>query len=282
MRRIRWKAICPHGEAMHASYNSRFSTASWAMHGHDFFEVFWIDSGVGRHRLSEKGEPQRLLSGDVCFIRRDDCHGFAAEAGSEPFALVNVAFTAEVWEDFRERYGFEGHPLFDASAASPPVLGIPQDLRREIAALFHDAVRRDAGALVRDAFLLQLAKLTGGSGIPAVGDTASAWLKRGLIEFERDRKARSAGVSALARQCGCSRTHLARVFREHVGSTPSAWLLELRLADAQRLLVTTGLSVTDVALESGFENLSHFHRCFARHFGLTPLRYRKKHQRSAL
>jgi AraC-like DNA-binding protein len=61
-----------------------------------------------------------------------------------------------------------------------------------------------------------------------------------------------------------------------LGLTPSRWILDAHLKRAAQLLESTGFSVSDIALKSGFDNLSHFHRCFRCAFKLTPLRFRKK------
>ena len=53
--------------------------------------------------------------------------------------------------------------------------------------------------------------------------------------------------------------------------------MKARLLRAANLLKSTGFSIADVALEAGFENLSHFHRCFRGAYGVTPLLYRKEH-----
>ena len=49
----------------------------------------------------------------------------------------------------------------------------------------------------------------------------------------------------------------------------------MRLRTAAGLLRATSASIVEVCLDSGFQDLSHFHRLFRRRFGVTPLRYRR-------
>jgi AraC-like DNA-binding protein len=77
---------------------------------------------------------------------------------------------------------------------------------------------------------------------------------------------------SVAREAGMSSFYFARVFRELVGMTPHQYLLRARLANAARML-RGGASVTDAALLSGFNNLSHFSRMFRRYFRVAPVRY---------
>ena len=74
-----------------------------------------------------------------------------------------------------------------------------------------------------------------------------------------------------ARLAGLSPFHFLRVFAAVVGVTPHQYVMRLRLARAAKLLCDGTLRVTDVALEAGFADLSHFVRTFARAAGVPPL-----------
>lgn len=78
-----------------------------------------------------------------------------------------------------------------------------------------------------------------------------------------------------ARLCSKSTSSFKRSFTKVFGTTPGKWLLESRLQRAASFLSTSGLSVTQVAFESGFEDLSHFSRSFKLRFKVSPLKYRQ-------
>nr|WP_165585096.1 AraC family transcriptional regulator [Chryseobacterium sp. FH2] len=61
-----------------------------------------------------------------------------------------------------------------------------------------------------------------------------------------------------------------RDFQKAFNSTPQKWLLETRLKQAHFLITEKSKKPSDVYLEVGFENLSHFSRSFKQHFGYTP------------
>jgi AraC-like DNA-binding protein len=67
-----------------------------------------------------------------------------------------------------------------------------------------------------------------------------------------------------------------REFQEYYHSTPGKWLTQKRLEYAKSLLGASKKNVTEVADESGFENLTHFSRIFKEKYGLSPINYRKK------
>jgi len=60
----------------------------------------------------------------------------------------------------------------------------------------------------------------------------------------------------------------------HCGMNFARLLAEARLGTAAWLLRHSGLPVVEVALASGFGDVSHFHACFRKRFGATPRRYR--------
>ena len=54
------------------------------------------------------------------------------------------------------------------------------------------------------------------------------------------------------------------------------FLTRCRIEEAKRLLRTTDQSVSDIAVESGFESFSYFSTVFKKVVGMTPVQYRKE------
>lgn len=75
-------------------------------------------------------------------------------------------------------------------------------------------------------------------------------------------------ISELVGYLNISERSLERQFRKHFGTTPNAYYRELRLNQANTLLLKTSMSVREVGLACGFPN--GFSSMFARHFGITP------------
>lgn len=67
-----------------------------------------------------------------------------------------------------------------------------------------------------------------------------------------------------------------RDFFQSFHTSPGKWLSEKRLQHAGMLLKTTPKAISDVAFESGFENISHFNKVFKEQFGMSPLQFRKE------
>ncbi|HEY5774185.1 MAG TPA: AraC family transcriptional regulator [Chitinophagaceae bacterium] len=83
-------------------------------------------------------------------------------------------------------------------------------------------------------------------------------------------------LDEFARICHRSLSKFKRDFDTVFGMPPGKWLMEKRLEYASRLLFNSKKSITDIVIESGFTNITHFDRIFKKHFGATPLQHRKK------
>jgi AraC-like DNA-binding protein len=82
-------------------------------------------------------------------------------------------------------------------------------------------------------------------------------------------------LSALAGKARMSPYHFLRVFRAVVGATPHQFVLGLRLRRAAAKLRNSPATVSAIAYESGFNDLSEFNRRFRRVMGMTPSAFRR-------
>ena len=77
-----------------------------------------------------------------------------------------------------------------------------------------------------------------------------------------------------ARRAGLSERHVSRLFQRELGVTFREHVAALRLERAKALLRETGMSVIEVAGETGWSSLAHFNAVFRRRVGATPSRFR--------
>jgi AraC family transcriptional regulator len=81
-------------------------------------------------------------------------------------------------------------------------------------------------------------------------------------------------LQELAALIPLSAYHFLRLFKAVVGQSPSQYILYARLRAAASRLLTSRAPVFEVALQSGFNDISHFNACFRRQFGQSPMRWR--------
>jgi AraC family transcriptional regulator len=79
----------------------------------------------------------------------------------------------------------------------------------------------------------------------------------------------------LAQVAHLSATHFLRQFKLRFGCAPHQYVIQRRLADAQRLLAKTRLPIKEIAARSGFSDQSHMTRLFQQYLHATPQAFRK-------
>jgi AraC family transcriptional regulator len=82
-------------------------------------------------------------------------------------------------------------------------------------------------------------------------------------------------LESIARDAGLSPFHFLRLFSDVLGVTPHQYLVRSRLRHASRLLADPARSITDIAFDVGFGDLSNFVRTFHRAAGMSPRRFRQ-------
>ena len=78
-----------------------------------------------------------------------------------------------------------------------------------------------------------------------------------------------------AKLCHRSLSSFKRDFQTHFQESPGKWLLQKRLDYSAALLRSSKMNVTEIAFESGFEDVSHFSRVFKERFRVPPMIYRE-------
>jgi AraC family transcriptional regulator len=82
-------------------------------------------------------------------------------------------------------------------------------------------------------------------------------------------------LEVMAGEAGLSTFHFLRVFSRVLGVTPHQYLVRARLRHAARRLADDACSITDIAFDVGFGDLSNFVRTFHRATGMAPRRFRQ-------
>ena len=83
-------------------------------------------------------------------------------------------------------------------------------------------------------------------------------------------------IAQFARMAHRSVSAFKKEFFEYYHDTPGKWLTQKRLEHAKTLLETSKKTISEVAFNSGFENLSHFSRIFKQKYGISPLQFQSR------
>ena len=97
---------------------------------------------------------------------------------------------------------------------------------------------------------------------------------RTAVDFINAHYQRTISVPEIAAQCHYSPNAFCRWFKQNMGLTFVDYLNKVRLTHVCQLLVSTDLSVGQIALRTGFENISTLNRLFQQKLNVSPSRYR--------
>lgn len=86
----------------------------------------------------------------------------------------------------------------------------------------------------------------------------------------------SISIDEYARSRGMSISWFIRNFKDYTDSTPTQYLLSLRISNAQSLLESTSYNVTEIAEIVGYDNPLYFSRLFKKQCGVSPTEFRRQ------
>ena len=89
-------------------------------------------------------------------------------------------------------------------------------------------------------------------------------------------------VDDIASSVGISRSHLYRLFIQHIDMSPNEYLLHYRLSKASELLKgSVSLTIGEVAYSTGFADQLYFSRAFKKQKGISPKYYAANHAKTS-
>jgi AraC-like DNA-binding protein len=229
------------------------------------FQMFYTVAGQGW--LDYEGSYQKIVPGTITCVDLEKSHGFGAAYGStwEHYWLICHG------KPFQDIYSL----LFNKNNVLPlqNTVQILDFFKQLYQLKQNSSVYFDIEAM---SIILQIcsAALNQSSVSNKEQNPFSASLKH-TIEFINKNYAQELDIAALAENANYSRFHFSRLFKAHIGFSPSNYITKIRLEKAKDLLKKSDLSLEIVAEKSGFNTVSYFIRTFKEWEGSTPGKYRK-------
>lgn len=239
-----------------------------APHRHPRLHQFFLIE-AGEVDISVDGARMRPVPPVVFSMPRGVVHGFTFSAGTDGFV---VTIPLESLPDLFDPRGPLAGALsrFGLIAAGPRVHALFEDMSRE----------HEHRAPERVIVLKALATLLAAEVLRHIPDAETASGGRGDPRFRRFEDLAQAHfrdgwrLADYAGALGISARHLGRLCHQATGQSPNAYLDDIAMREACRLIVYTRDSIAAIAYQLGFEDPSYFSRAFRRRIGLTPGAYR--------
>lgn len=109
-------------------------------------------------------------------------------------------------------------------------------------------------------------------------DSAPAEIVENVALYMRENYGKQIGLAEIADAQSISASYLTKLFRDHLGCSPSRYLTDYRMQQAKKLLVDSQLSVGEIAEHVGYPDPFHFSKSFKNLYGISPAQYRRDHQ----
>jgi AraC-like DNA-binding protein len=252
-------------------------------HSHDFCELTIVTEGSSMHAL--EGNEFPVGAGDIFLLQGRQKHYFFER---KDLKLINIMYDpARIGlpeNDLRQLPGYcamflleptyrKQHRFASHLHLGPVRMARVQQLAEEME---RESEAREPGheAILR-AKLLELIVYLSREYPETKTIEAHALLRVGHVigalekEFSRDWK-----LEELLGIAHMSRSNLMRVFKAATGQSPIEYLIRLRIQKAMALLRNTDLTVTEIAIEVGFNDSNYFTRQFRKVHGQSPRRFR--------
>ena len=249
------------------------------VHWHDELEIIYVKSGFLTVNIS--GENYIGKPGDAFVVSPGNLHFMGSQTGTVDyftflFPLKYIAFrTDDMLDDKLIEPLNSGHLMI-----SPEVKDTVKEQCEQLAGVYaaeiDESESKITGQIKKKIILLQFIHELWKKGFIVENDTTGRnTVEKEMVSYIQQNYTGKILLRKFGEQFHLSEKYISRYFKEHFHITLSQYVTYLRLEHAKQMLQETDISVTEVAMQSGYQNISYFIRSFKKTYGVSPLKYRK-------
>lgn len=252
-------------------------------HKHDFFEIYFLISGMVTYII--EGKSYTLKPWDIVLINNKELHKPIINHGSiyERIVIwVNPDFISKIstpHSDLNMCFESTLKNKYNLLRPGTEILNIIKVILGKLnRILFTDSFGSE---ILKELYLTELIvflnKAFTDTDFVDIGDDVSYNPKiNEIINYINQNLAKDLSLDVLSSKFYSSKYHLLREFKKHTGYTPHEYITLKRLITSKELL-RSGMSISDVCIECGFNNYSNFIRSFTNAFNISPKKYASKY-----
>ena len=249
------------------------------VHWHDEFEIIYVRSGF--LTVSISGESYIGKTGEAFVVSPGNLHLMGSQTGTVDyytflFPLKYISFRTDDMLDEKLLEPLNsGHLMI-----CPRVKDTAKELCEQLIEIYEakkDESESKITTQVRTKIiLLQFILEMWKKGFVIENDTSGRNIvEKEMVSYIQQNFTGKISLREFGEQFHLSEKYISRYFKEHFHITLSQYVTYLRLEHAKQLLQDTDIPVTDVAMQSGYQNVSYFIRSFQKAYAVSPLKYRK-------
>ena len=249
------------------------------VHWHDELEIIYVKSGFLTVNIS--GENYIGKPGDAFVVSPGNLHFMGSQTGTVDyftflFPLKYIAFRSDDMLDDKLIEPLNSGHLMISPEIKDTVKEQCEQLARVYAAEIDKSESKITSQIRKKIILLQFIHELWKKGFIVENDTTGRnTVEKEMISYIQQNYTGKILLREFGEQFHLSEKYISRYFKEHFHITLSQYVTYLRLEHAKQMLQETDISVTEVAMQSGYQNISYFIRSFKKTYGVSPLKYRK-------
>ena len=250
------------------------------VHWHDEFEIIYVKSGF--LTVSISGENYIGKPGDAFVVSPGNLHFMGSQTGNVDyftflFPLKYISFrTDDILDDKLLEPLNSGHLMI-----SPEIEDTVKEQCEQLVEIYgakkEESQSEITAQIKTKIILLQFILELWKKGFIVENDTGGKnTVEKEMVSYIQQNFTGKILLKEFGEQFHLSEKYISRYFKEHFHITISQYVTYLRLEHAKQLLQDTDIPVTEVAMQSGYQNVSYFIRSFKKTYGMSPLKYRNK------
>ena len=249
------------------------------VHWHDEFEIIYVRSGF--LTVSISGESYIGKTGEAFVVSPGNLHLMGAQTGTVDyytflFPLKYISFRTDDMLDEKLLEPLNSGHLMICPRVKDTAKELCEQLIEIYMAKKDESESKIATQVRTKIILLQFILEMWKKGFVIENDTNGRnTVEKEMVSYIQQNFTGKISLREFGEQFHLSEKYISRYFKEHFHITLSQYVTYLRLEHAKQLLQDTDIPVTDVAMQSGYQNVSYFIRSFQKAYAVSPLKYRK-------
>ena len=249
------------------------------VHWHDEFEIIYVRSGF--LTVSISGESYIGKTGEAFVVSPGNLHLMGSQSGTVDyytflFPLKYISFRTDDMLDEKLLEPLNSGHLMICPRVKDTAKELCEQLIEIYVAKKDESESKITTQVRTKIILLQFILEMWKKGFVIENDTSGRnTVEKEMVSYIQQNFTGKISLREFGEQFHLSEKYISRYFKEHFHITLSQYVTYLRLEHAKQLLQDTDIPVTDVAMQSGYQNVSYFIRSFQKAYAVSPLKYRK-------
>lgn len=258
------------------------------LHTHNYLELAYIVAGEFHQKIL--GKDITFQTGELCLIDKNCLH--QDYLYSEPATILFLGIANEMFDE-----------IMDENVTTRGIISFLQSAlqkQKDLQQFLHFKPHKDSARSIEPFLSLLLTELS-------CNDKASFYICKGLLmrifqilsteyDFSLSRELQKKmnwimfeeitqyikehyidiTIQNLVDAFHFQEDYFNRLIKLRTGMTYSEYVQQIRLGRAEQLLVTTNLTIEEISESVGYNNKGYFYKIFQEHYGMTPMKYRKR------